>query len=133
MGAIVVGSIVALVAGLGWLGSRSAGHPGSALPVRTAQTSGSAELVFGVTTPRQMRQFAGLPKAVQGRCWIYPVEAGRVGSIAVATIPSGVQTADADALKVCFYSGVLTDDYVHGYVLTMHRRMWSPGYESPAR
>jgi hypothetical protein len=104
-------------------------RPGSASSSQAGDHSGSPSepwsvtnhrLFFGMTMKQVERIAGGRPAGVRGRCWIYRPKVGaynglpsrRVGGLWLGQ-PGSDAARTADAIELCFYGGVLNEEYIH--------------------
>jgi hypothetical protein len=62
-------------------------------------------------THRQVRKIAGTPKSIRGACWYYKPVKGKVGRLSLGA-PGSIAVRTADAVKLCFFSGALSSEFV---------------------
>jgi hypothetical protein len=85
-------------------------------------------------TPRQVERLAGgKPATVRGNCWFYTPTAGTfdgkpfrtVGSLSMGE-PGSIASRSADALKLCFYGGGLSQAFQHDAADATGKAVWFP-------
>lgn len=106
-GAVVLVAIGAMAAAI--LLIHPAGPAGPALPAHSRAVGPSARgghLVYAMS-PTEVQRLTGAPATRSGGCWRYPTKAGMVGSV--------VAFPGADAVKLCFLGGALSEMSVHLY------------------
>jgi hypothetical protein len=114
---VTVGAVVALV--VAWSGSSSRGSQTQTAKQTSKEvfgTFGTFGVAYGVRGSQLLRRF-GPPDQKRDGCWIYRIRGGAFHGIKL--IP---QIAGMDAVKYCFYSGVVA-------IIKDH---WRPGiHNSP--
>lgn len=116
---VTIGAVAVLV--IAWPGSSSRSGSNSQTSEQTSKevygTFGAFRVAYGVRGSRLLKGF-GAPDAKRGGCWIYRIRGG-ASFHGVKLIP---QIAGMDAVRYCFFSGVVA----------MIEDHWRPGmHNSP--
>ena len=103
-------------------GSSSSGHHSTSHSEPWSVTN--HRLFFGMPMEKVERVAGGRPTEIQGRCLIYRPTVGtydglpsrKVGALWLGQ-PGSDAARTADAIKLCFYDGVLSEEYIHTQTL----------------